>query len=282
MPNRITLTQHRAVLASPSDVQNEREIVRGVIDEINRDTANPRGVHVELVRWETHAAPGFHSSGPPGIIDPVLRIEDADLFIGIFWRTFGTPTQDGMTGTEHEFKIAYESWKQFRRPQIMFYFNDGSYKPRNAKEAKQWARVLEFKEDFPDEGLWWNYSGESEFKDLIRSHIRNYVMHQVMHQQSDDTRSAASSDYQLGISNAAWIEARLIDLLGSPEFYEIVQKFNKLAPPFIRLLILQRWEDAEKYLRSCGLSEFARNHYMSVGREAIAFTNFRLPVGTGL
>ena len=276
MPNRITLTQYRAVLASPSDVQNEREIVRGVIDRMNRETANPAGLHVELVRWETHVAPGFHPAGPPGRIDPVLRIEEADLFIGIFWRTFGTPTHDGTTGTEHEFNMAYQSWKQFQRPQIMFYFNDESYKPRNSTEATQWAKVLEFKERFPSEGLWWNYAGESQFKDLIGAHLRDYLMRL----QADEARSAASRDYQLGV-NAPWVDTRLIDLLGSPEFHEIVQKFNKLAPPFVRFLILQQWGDAENYLRTCGLGEFARRHYMKVGREAIEFTNVTLPVRTG-
>ena len=110
-----------------------------------------------------------------------------------------------MTGTEHEFKVAYESWKRFRRPQILFYFNDESFHLRSSKEAIQAARVLEFKEKFPDEGLWWDYSGESQFKDLIRSHLGVYLTGQ----HTDDRRSAENRDYQFGVSNIAWIETRL-------------------------------------------------------------------------
>src|SRR6478736_9872121 len=125
MPRRIAVI--RVVLASPSDTQFEREAVHGAIETVNRDTAHNSGLHLELSRWETDAAPGFHSHGPQGLIDPVLRIEDCDLLIGVFSHRFGTITSDGKTGTEHEFDIAYQCWKRLRRPQLMLYFNTIKY-----------------------------------------------------------------------------------------------------------------------------------------------------------
>ena len=65
----------------------------------------------------------FTHKGPQGLIDPILRIEDGDVLLGIFWKRFGTPTTDAGSGTEHEFLRAYASWQQHRRPQIMAYFN---------------------------------------------------------------------------------------------------------------------------------------------------------------
>jgi hypothetical protein len=272
MPKEITLTHYRAILASPSDVKSEREIANSVIEQLNRETSSPMRSYIELVRWETHVGPGFHPDGPQGRIDPILQIEDADLFISVFWHTFGTTTQDGTTGTEHEFLKAYKSWKSFQRPQIMFYFNDKSYSPRNSTEASQWARVLDFKEAFPSEGLWWKYKGGNEFGRLLKSHLEFFIRSQ----QTDERRFASNRDFNLGLSNLAWVETRLIDLLDSPAFYEIVQKLNRLAPAFVRLLMLKQWDQAELYLRSCGLGEFDRKHYMSVGREAIAFTDVKL------
>jgi len=45
----------RIVLASPGDVQAERELLPGIIEELNRDIAADRGLRLELSRWETDA-----------------------------------------------------------------------------------------------------------------------------------------------------------------------------------------------------------------------------------
>jgi hypothetical protein len=165
----------RIVVASPSDVQPERDLLPDVIEELNRGIADERGFHLVLSRWETDAHPGFHSEGPQGLIDPVLNIADCDLLIGIFWKRFGTPTINGQTGTEHEFRTAYEAWQKNRSPQIMVYFNQKPYAPKSKTETDQWGQVLEFQRNFPEEGLWWPYNGESEFEKLVRNHLTIYI-----------------------------------------------------------------------------------------------------------
>ena len=93
----------RIVVASPGDVQPQRDVLPTVIEELNKSIAADRSLRLELSRWETDAYPGFHPEGPQGLIDPILQIEDCAILIGIFWKRFGTPTADGTTGTEHEF-----------------------------------------------------------------------------------------------------------------------------------------------------------------------------------
>ena len=106
----------RIVVASPSDVQAERDALRTVLEELNQGIAGEHGLRLELARWETDAYPGFHPEGPQGLIDAILRIEDCDILIGIFWKRFGTPVQDANSGTEHEFRRAYEAWQQHAPP----------------------------------------------------------------------------------------------------------------------------------------------------------------------
>ncbi len=60
----------RIVATSTGDVQPERDALGLVIDEINRDIAEDRGLHIGLLRWETKAYSGFHVEGPQGLIDP--------------------------------------------------------------------------------------------------------------------------------------------------------------------------------------------------------------------
>jgi hypothetical protein len=165
----------RIVVASPSDVQAERNAVPFVLDELNRGIAGDRNLLLELSRWETDAYPGFHPEGPQGLIDPTLKIEDCDVLIGVFWKRFGTPTADAGSGTEHEILNAYRAWKQNGRPQIMVYFNQQAYTPRSSVETNQWGQVLEFRQNFPKEGLWWDYKGKGEFERLLRNHLTQYI-----------------------------------------------------------------------------------------------------------
>src|ERR1051326_690834 len=108
----------RVVASSPGDVQEERDRLSLIIEELNRGVARSRGLRLEVIRWEKDAYPGFHTDGPQGLIDPVLRIEDADLFIGIFWKRFGTPTMGAQSGTEYEFRRAHKAWSEQGSPHI--------------------------------------------------------------------------------------------------------------------------------------------------------------------
>jgi hypothetical protein len=169
----------RIVVASPGDVQAEREALRTVLDELNQGIAGERDLRLELARWETDAYPGFHPEGPQGLIDAILRIEDCDILIGIFWKRFGTPVQDANSGTAHEFRRAYDAWQRARRPHIMVYFNQRAYAPRTREETDQWGQVLDFQRNFPKEGLWWLYRGKPQFERLVRQHLTGFIRGQL-------------------------------------------------------------------------------------------------------
>ena len=168
----------RIVVASPGDVQAERNALSTVVEELNHGIARDRGVRLELARWETNAYPGFHPEGPQGLIDPILRIETCDILIGIFWKRFGTPVTDAQSGTEHEFRLGYEAWKRAGRPQIMVYFNQRAYTPKTSEETDQWGQVLDFQRNFPKEGLWWPYRGRVQFERLVRNHLTQFLRQQ--------------------------------------------------------------------------------------------------------
>jgi hypothetical protein len=168
----------RIVVASPGDVQAERDVLPAIAEELNSGIAVSYGLRLEVGRWETDGYPGFHPEGPQGLIDPVLRIEDCDVLIGIFWKRFGTPTQDAQSGTEHEFRRAYEAWQQRGRPHIMMYFNERPYKPKTRAEIEQWGQVLDFQSAFPPEGLWWPYKNKTHFEKLERRHLTQWLRQQ--------------------------------------------------------------------------------------------------------
>lgn len=188
----ITAQILRIVVASPGDVQVERDSLPAVIAELNHSIAADRGLRLEVSRWETDATPGFHANGPQELIDRVLAIPDCDILICIFWKRFGTPTKDSASGTEHEFRLGYESWKVREHPRIMLYFSQQPYTPRTSEEAMQWANVLQFKETVPSEGLWWSYDDPGDFEKIVRMHLANLirVWHQSHQEQVSDSGSS--------------------------------------------------------------------------------------------
>jgi hypothetical protein len=167
----------RVVIASPGDVKPEREVAGRVLEELNRTIAADRGIWLQLVRWETDAYPGFHPEGPQGICDQVLEIEECGILIGIFWTRFGRPTADGQTGTEHEINKALESWKTKGTPQIMIFFNSAPPRLVSSFDRRQWAQIAEYRERFPNEGLYWEYENVDGFERELRHSLSNYVRH---------------------------------------------------------------------------------------------------------
>src|SRR5678815_1065547 len=56
------------------------------------------------------------------------------------------------------------------------YFNEEPYNPKSKAEVDQWGEVLEFKEHYPKEGLWWAYTGKRAFETLIRDHLTAWLL----------------------------------------------------------------------------------------------------------
>jgi len=174
MENTPTL---RIVLCSPSDVQAERALVQPTIDLIEQFLRIARTpIKLELSRWED-ACPGMHVRGPQGLIDELLRIENSDLFIGIFWKRFGTPVEDADSGTEHEVRCAVRAWKANKKPQVMIYFRNPQLRSGSPAEDEQSQKVQAFRTDLcsTEKALVCDYQSIEAFSDNLRSHLWTFV-----------------------------------------------------------------------------------------------------------
>jgi tetratricopeptide (TPR) repeat protein len=165
---RPALERLRVFVASPSDVAAEREHVKAVADELNRGTAAQAGFVLEVVRWETHAHPDM---GRPQqlILDQIGQYE---IFVGIWWRRFGTPTGVAESGTEEEFEHALRAWQESGRPELLCYFSRApSEPPETVDEATQLLKVTQFRSEVETQGLAWRYGSDAQFKDFLREHL---------------------------------------------------------------------------------------------------------------
>ena len=165
----------RIFIGSPGDVGPERSAASEIINIMNSTlgiVAHDVGVQLEVVRWETHAYPEL--GRPQGVINK--QIGQIDIFVGIMWRRFGTPTGNAESGTEEEFRLAYESWKRTGSPHVMFYFSlKEAPPPTDVNELEQLRKVIEFRETLAQEALTWEFSTTAEFKEYLLSHLNNVI-----------------------------------------------------------------------------------------------------------
>lgn len=154
----------RILIASPSDVEEEREMVVRLIQEWNDLYSYSRRVTLLPLRWETHTAPEYFTR-PQEVVNRAI-VDDCDLLVGIFWTRIGTPTGVAQSGTLEEIDRVGNAKKP-----IMLYF---SRVPADIEdiETKQINRLKEFKGKAYPNGLIETYKTRLEFQDKFRRQLQ--------------------------------------------------------------------------------------------------------------
>lgn len=172
MPRTETIL--RVFVASPSDLAEERETLESVIRELNNTWSNTLGIRLELVSWETHTYPAFGDDAQAVINDQIA--DDYDIFMGIMWTRFGTPTGRAGSGTAEEFYRAYKRYQENpNRVRIMFYFKDAPISPSDL-DPEQLASIKNFRTELGEKGsYYWTFISRDEFAQLVRMHLGRQV-----------------------------------------------------------------------------------------------------------
>ncbi len=174
-------TKIKIFVASPGDVPEERQQLFDVVKEINSTIGREKKIILELVRWETDCFPCM--GRPQGEINK--QIGNYDIFIGIMWKRFGTPTGKAESGTEEEFRHAYSIWSQHKIPHILFYFCKTPFMPDNRDEIEQIGKVVDFREELSKIGLTWDYTDRNNFANIVRPHLLK-IISKKFKQQPDE------------------------------------------------------------------------------------------------
>jgi hypothetical protein len=172
----------RIFVASPGDVAEERQIVTIVVDELRRIMGAIRGVELEAVKWETHAWPDVGSDAQ-AVIN--REIGEFDIFVGVMWRRFGTPTGRADSGTGEEFERAYSLYKRSGRPKILFYFRTTPFYSTDVRELAQFRKVIGFRSKLDRAGvLFRQYETPLEFERYVREHLIRQVLELTVRQRA--------------------------------------------------------------------------------------------------
>jgi len=160
-------TVYQVLIASPSDVADERIIATEAVNEWNVQHAKAEKTVLLPVKWETHSVPttGEH---PQEIIMRQL-VDDADLAIVIFWTKLGTRTPKAASGTVQEL----DSFVATNRP-AMIYFSSVPIDP-NKIDHRQLRLLKKYKSEKFKTALVGDFKTGEELKAKLLNHLTQKV-----------------------------------------------------------------------------------------------------------
>lgn len=201
----------RAFLSSPSDVVEERELARQVMQGLEGSHLLRGRVHFEVVAWDDQyaSAPMDARQTPQASVDLYTgRPADCDLTLVILWSRIGTPLPPGLmrpddshyeSGTVWEYEDALSAGKSvfvYRRtvkPQIDL--DDPEFGEKRAQYAAVNAFFDRFKNvDGSSQAGFNPYAQPQDFARLLRQHLEGFVKERLGSASATRTRPVSPDD----------------------------------------------------------------------------------------
>lgn len=158
---------YRILIASPSDLAEERDAATEVLNEWNVLHAATEGAVLLPVRWETHATP--QSGVRPQAAINVELVAESDMLIGMFWTKLGTSTGVAVSGTVEEIDQFVAAGKP-----AMLYFSSRPIDPGKI-DLEQQGKLREFKEETYKTALVGGFSSVAELRTTVMADITRQV-----------------------------------------------------------------------------------------------------------
>lgn len=159
-----TANVYNVMIVSPSDVTNERELIRQILYDWNIIHSANRGIMLQPSGWEINSYPlmGEH---PQTIINNQL-LDQADILIGVFWTKIGTKTEHYESGTVEEITKHIKSGKP-----ALLYFSNVPVR-LDSVDDEQYKKLKEYQRSINQEGYYFEYDKIDDFFPLVNKHLQ--------------------------------------------------------------------------------------------------------------
>lgn len=155
------------LIASPSDLTEERQVATDVINEWNSLHAVAEGVVLLPMKWETHALPEVGVRPQAAINDQL--VSSSDMLIGMFWTKLGTSTGVAASGTVEEIDQFVAAGKP-----ALLYFSSRPIDP-NKIDLKQHEALRQFKSETYRAALVGAFASTQELRDKLLRDLTQQV-----------------------------------------------------------------------------------------------------------
>jgi hypothetical protein len=251
----------KLMIASPSDVATERQIIRDVVHQWNAIHSEDRGVVLMPVGWDTHAGPAM-GERPQAIINKQI-LGSCDVLVAVFWTRIGSPTGAAASGTVEEIEEHVGAGKH-----AMVYFSAVPVRLDSVEDA-QYKALLEFKAKCQSRGLVESYESYEEFREKFARQLAQLVIREYSNAEAAEVPAFAELQVQRGrdpIAESLSPAARELLLEASTDKNGVVMRFRTMEGLGIqtnqRAFVERgdprseaRWEAALRQLQELGLLE---------------------------
>jgi hypothetical protein len=165
------------LIASPSDLVEEREVATEVVNDWNTQYAVSESVVLLPVKWETHSMP---QSGirPQEAINRQF-VHKCDILVGMFWTKIGTNTGVAESGTVEEINQFVAAGKP-----ALLYFSNRPIDP-NKIDLKQHKKLRSFRDATYKKALTGKFRGTAELRQTLLRDLMRQVRELKAHRPSN-------------------------------------------------------------------------------------------------
>jgi hypothetical protein len=157
----------RVLVASPSDLAEERQAATDAVNEWNAQHAAAESVVLLPDKWETHARPQTGVRPQEAINQQVVR--KCDVLIGMFWTKLGTHTGVAESGTVEEI----DEFTAAGKP-VLLYFSARPIDP-NRIDPQQHRKLRGFKDTTYKKALTGSFSSIEELRQILLRDLTRQV-----------------------------------------------------------------------------------------------------------
>lgn len=169
------LTQLTIFVSGTSETEAEKSAFRLVVEELSKMLERTHGITLRVLSCPDDVRPGVNA-------DPQAEINrqidsSYDIYVGLFWSRFGTPTPRSGSGTEEEFERALATFQaDSQAVRLLFYFKRAGQDPISI-DPEQLRKVKHFRAALGSRGvLYSDFQDTKDFVQLLKDHVHSLIV----------------------------------------------------------------------------------------------------------
>ena len=180
MPDLLSARAVKILIASPSDVEKERDVAERVIHRMKITCRDNLRLVLETMRWEMDV-PSEMGEPEQEIIN--RYVDECDCAICIFWTRIGTETKVAPGGAVEEF----ERMLKAKKP-VMLYFSRCPIDDPLMIDPDQLKKLRDWKETLKGRGISKKYRSRDEFELILTRELYKQVQKNFCDDQSPNVQ----------------------------------------------------------------------------------------------
>lgn len=146
---------YEVLIASPSDVKDERGVLKEVVEDWNSAHSRAHAISLQPRLWELDSMPAA-GDRPQEILNKQL-VEKANILLAVFWTRLGTPTGQAPSGTVEEI----EHFRHHGKP-VLLYFSEADIP--HGHDPEQFHCLKNYRKSLQNDTLYKTFRGSEDLR----------------------------------------------------------------------------------------------------------------------